>query len=164
MRRQTPLLLLLLATTAAGEPRDEALDVVTRWAAAFTASDVTAITSLYAADATFIGTGSTSVLTGHDAIRGYFERALLVDRPRTAALGEHVTAVLSPHEVVVTGTDTVTRVRDGATVSARGRVTFVVAEIDGAWRIVHFHRSAVPAASAPTPSDGTPRAPASGER
>ena len=149
MRSSTPVVLLaLVAAGAAAQPRDEALRIVERWTTAFGNADVEGITSLYAPDATFLGTGSTGVLTSHAAIRGYFERALLVDRPRTATVTDVVVTVLSPNEVVVTGTDVVTRVRDGATISAAGRVTFVVVERDGEWRIAHFHRSAMPAASA----------------
>jgi hypothetical protein len=34
--------------------------------------------------------------------------------------------------------------RDGQHVSDRGRVTFVIAKRGDDWRIVHFHRSALP--------------------
>jgi len=157
MRTSSPVVLLaLVAAGAAAQPRDEALRVVERWTTAFGDSDVEGITNLYASDATFLGTGSTAVLTGHDAIRGYFERALRADRPRSATVQDVVVTVLTPHEVVVTGTDVVTRVRNGATISAAGRVTFILVERDGAWRIAHFHRSAMPAAAACTPLfDGT---------
>ncbi len=138
-------LLTLTFATATAAPRDDALAVVDRWAAAFAASDVDAITNLYAPDATFIGTSSTAVLTGHDAIRGYFQRALNEDRPRGATLGEHAVTVVSAREVVVTGLDTTTRVRDGKRVDTPGRITFVVAKRGRDWRIVHFHRSALPA-------------------
>lgn len=143
------VLFALVAAGAAAEPREEALRIVERWTTAFGNSDVEAITSLYAPDATFLGTSSSGVLTSRDAIRGYFERALLVDRPRTATVRDVVVSVLGSGEVVVTGTDVVTRVRDGATASAAGRVTFVVVERDGAWRIAHFHRSAMPAVQPP---------------
>lgn len=139
-------LLALVSTTVSAAPRDDALAVIDRWAAAFAASDVDAIVALHAPDATFVGTSSTSLLTGHDAIRGYFERALLVDRPRGATLGERAVTVVSPREVVVTGIDATTRVRDGTRIDTPGRVTFVIAKQGRDWRIVHFHRSALPAA------------------
>lgn len=138
-------MLALFACGAAAEPRDEALRIVERWATAFGDSDVEAIARLYADDATFLGTSSTGVRTSRDAIRGYFERALLVDRPRAATVHEPAVTVLGPSAVVVTGTDVVTRVRNGATISAAGRVTFVVVEREGEWRIAHFHRSSMPA-------------------
>jgi uncharacterized protein (TIGR02246 family) len=135
---------LAASFTARAEPRDDALRVVARWAAAFTASDVDAITALYAADATFLGTGSRTVVTTTAGIRSYFERGLLNNRPRSATLDEHVAVALSDTEVLVTGLDTVTSVRDGERISARGRVTFLLAKRGDDWRIVHFHRSALP--------------------
>jgi hypothetical protein len=84
-------------------PSEEAVSVVERWVAAFTASDVDAITQLYAADATFLGTSSRAVVATSADIRRYFERALLNNRPRSAALGEHVVVPLSATEVLVTG-------------------------------------------------------------
>jgi uncharacterized protein (TIGR02246 family) len=131
------------ATTRAA-PVDDALAVVERWAAAFTASDVDTITALYANDATFFGTSSTAPLTTNAAIRGYFERALLNNRPRSAKLDERLATELSDDTVVVTGLDTTTSVREGERVSTRGRVTFVLAKRGDEWRIVHFHRSALP--------------------
>ena len=146
MRKRLAATLLgaLICNHALGEPAEDALAVVERWAAAFTASDVDAIAALYAPDATFIGTGSRAVVTDPAAVRAYFERALLNNRPRSARLDAHEVTVLSPDAVVVTGLDTVTSTRDGAVTSANGRITFVVAQRGGRWQIVHFHRSALP--------------------
>jgi hypothetical protein len=52
--------------------------------------------------------------------------------------------VVSDTAVVVTGLDTVTGVRDGTPISSNGRVSFVVAKRGSDWKIVHFHRSAMP--------------------
>jgi len=76
-------------TPAAAGPREDALAVVEQWAEAFTASDVDAIVALFAPDALFMGTGSRSVTNDPAAVRAYFERALLNNRPRSAELGEH---------------------------------------------------------------------------
>jgi uncharacterized protein (TIGR02246 family) len=143
-----PLLLLALSlaflSSAHAGPREEALAVVERWAQAFTASDVDAITALYAPEALFFGTGSKTLVTRPEDIRAYFERGLLTNRPRGATLGEHQVAVISDTVVVVTGMDTVTSVREGVPTRAIGRVSFVIAKQGDAWRIVHFHRSVVP--------------------
>ena len=90
------------------------------------------------------GTGSRTVVRTTEGIRQYFERALLTDRPRGAVLESHSAVVLSDGAVVVTGCDTTTAVRDGKTISSPGRVTFVIAQREDTWRIVHFHRSPVP--------------------
>jgi uncharacterized protein (TIGR02246 family) len=118
--------------------------VLEKWTKAFTDSDVDGMVKLYAADTTFMGTGSKTVVVQADEIRKYFEQALLNNRPRGATLGSHSVMVLSDTAVIVTGLDTVTGVRDGKPFSANGRVTFVVAKRGSDWQIVHFHRSAMP--------------------
>jgi uncharacterized protein (TIGR02246 family) len=137
-------LITALASTAIAGPKEEALQVVERWAQAFTDSDVDGIVKLYAPDTLFLGTSSKTVVTKPEEIRMYFERALLSNKPRGATLGDHAVMVLSDTVVVVTGLDTVTSVRDGTPVSSNGRVTFVVAKRGSDWQIVHFHRSAMP--------------------
>ena len=99
---------------------------------------------LYAPDALFLGTGSKTVVVKPEDIRKYFEAALLNNRPRGAALGDYASMILSDTAVVITGLDTVTGVRDGKPFSSGGRVTFVVAKRGPDWKIVHFHRSAMP--------------------
>jgi ketosteroid isomerase-like protein len=64
--------------------------------------------------------------------------------PSRATLGQYEVMPLSDAAVVVTGLDTVTGVRDGTPFSNNGRVTFVVAKRGPDWKIVHFHRSAMP--------------------
>jgi uncharacterized protein (TIGR02246 family) len=137
------LLASLCSTTIAG-PKEDALQVVDRWAKAFTDSDVEGIVKLYAPDATFLGTGSKTVVVKPEEIRTYFEQALLSNRPRGAKLDSHSATEVSDTAVIVTGLDTVTGVRDGQPVSANGRVTFVLAKRGSGWKIVHFHRSSMP--------------------
>jgi uncharacterized protein (TIGR02246 family) len=137
-------LMAVLAVPLLAGPEDEALQVIEAWAAAFQASDVDAIVRLHAADAMFLGTGSREVVVQTAGIRAYFERALLTDRPRGAALLSRTVMALSPEAVVITGLDTTTAVRDGKTISAPGRVTFIVAKRGAEWKIVHFHRSGMP--------------------
>jgi len=137
-------LLASLCSTAIAGPKEDALQVVEKWAKAFTDSDVDGIVKLYAPDALFLGTGSKTVVVKPEEIRKYFEQALLSNRPRGARLDSHSAMVVSDTAVVVTGLDTVTGVRDGTPTSANGRVTFVVGKRGSDWQIVHFHRSAMP--------------------
>jgi len=137
-------LLASLCSTAIAGPKEDALQVVEKWAKAFTDSDVDGIVKLYAPDALFLGTGSKTVVVKPEEIRKYFEQALLSNRPRGARLDSHSAMVVSDTAVVVTGLDTVTGVRDGKPTSANGRVTFVVGKRGPDWQIVHFHRSAMP--------------------
>jgi uncharacterized protein (TIGR02246 family) len=137
-------ILMASILTAAADSKTDALQVIDRWAKAFSASDVDAIVRLYAPDALFMGTGSKAVVTKPEGVRTYFEAALLNNRPRAATLNSYESMVLSDNAVLVTGLDTVTGVRDGNPTSASGRVTFVVAKRGADWQIVHFHRSAMP--------------------
>lgn len=142
-------LAILIATAislslAHAGPQEDALQVVEKWAKAFGDADVDGITNLYAPNALFFGTLDKTLSSQSADIRKYFERALLTGRPRTAALREHSVKVLGDSVVVVTGLDTVTGTRDGQVISAQGRITFVLEKQQGDWKIVHFHRSAVP--------------------
>jgi uncharacterized protein (TIGR02246 family) len=133
-----------LCSTAIAGPKEEALQVVEKWAKAFTESDVDGIVKLYAPDALFLGTGSKTVVVAPEGIRKYFEQALLNNRPRSATLDSNSVMAVSDTAVVVTGLDTVTGIRDGNPVSAHGRVTFVIGKRGAGWQIVHLHRSAMP--------------------
>jgi uncharacterized protein (TIGR02246 family) len=137
-------LFALVSSVATAGPKEEAVQILERWTKAFSDSDVDGIVKLYAPDALFLGTGSKTVVTKSDEIRKYFENALLNNRPRGATLGSYEAIVLSDTAVVVTGLDTVTGVRDGTPFSNNGRATFVVAKRGSDWKIVHFHRSAMP--------------------
>jgi uncharacterized protein (TIGR02246 family) len=137
-------LFVSLCAVATAGPKEDGLQVLEKWTKAFSASDVDGIVKLYAADTTFLGTGSKTVVVNSEEIRKYFEQALLNNRPRGATLNSYSATVLSDSAVLFTGLDTVTGVRDGTPFSADGRVTFVVAKRGTEWQIVHFHRSAMP--------------------
>ena len=134
----------LFSSAASADPRSDALAVLDQWTKAFTASDVEALVNLYAPDAIFMGTGSKTVVTDPAAIRKYFEEAILTRRPRAAPISSSEIMVLSDSVVLVAGLNTSTGVLDGQTFSNPGRVTFVIARRGLDWKIVHFHRSAMP--------------------
>ena len=137
-------LLVSLSSAAIAGPKEDALQVLERWAKAFSDSDVDAIVKLHASDALFMGTASQTVVVKTEGIRAYFENALLNNRPRGAKLTDYTAVALSDTAVAVSGLDMLTGVRDGKTFSTTGRVTFVVARRGTDWQIVQFHRSLVP--------------------
>src|SRR5437870_6838247 len=137
-------LLVLLSSASVAGPREDALQVLEKWAKAFTDSDVDAIVKLHAPDALFMGTASKTVVVKTEGIRAYFENALLNNRPRGAKLTDYTAVVLSDSAVAVSGLDALTGVRDGKTFGTTGRVTFVLAKRGADWQIVQFHRSPVP--------------------
>ena len=138
-----------MSTGVLAGPKEDAFHVLEQWMKAFNASDVDALVKLHAPDALFLGTGSQSVVTETAGIRKYFERALGRDLPRGAVFTEYSSVVLSDTAVVFTGLSASSRVKDGKTIVADGRATFVVAKRPEGWRIVHFHRSPKPAPQVP---------------
>jgi uncharacterized protein (TIGR02246 family) len=138
------LSLVFLASSAFAAPKDDALQVVERWAKAFTEADVDTIVGLYAPDAVFIGTGSKTIVTQPADIRKYFQTALLGSRRFVATFVESNVIPVSESAFVVTVLDKLAVTADGKTQDVFGRVTFVVAKHESGWKIVSFHRSAMP--------------------
>jgi uncharacterized protein (TIGR02246 family) len=146
MRLMLPTIVLLASFTVSANagPTEDALAVVDNWNKAFVASDVDAIVKLYTPDATFLGTGSKTTVTQPEGIRAYFEAALLNTKWQAAPLKDPAVSVLSDNAVVIAGLDSLTGMRNGQPIGGTGRVTFVVARQGADWKIVHFHRSAMP--------------------
>lgn len=118
--------------------------LIQRWLQAFLAADVDAIAALYAPDATFFGTSGQALVLDAAGVRTYFEQALTWARPVRAELLEESVKVLVPGMAVVCALDAVAWDDRGTTVTSAGRVSFVLRQTAQGWRIVHFHRSALP--------------------
>lgn len=139
------LSLAVLCSSVVAGPKEHAFQVVERWAKAFTEADVDTIVSLYASNAVFIGTGSKTIVTKPEDIMKYFQGALLGSRRFVATFVD--TSVIAALETafVITAMDKLAVSADGKTTDVFGRVTFVVTKLDSGWKIVSFHRSAMPA-------------------
>src|SRR5262245_45377525 len=137
--------LMASVSLAQAGPKEDAYQVVTKWAKAFTDADAGTLAKLYAPDAVMIGTFSKTVLTKPEDIFKYFDRAVNSDKPRTAALDSSEVLVVDDNTVIITGFDTITGTKDGQQTVGKGRVTFVVAKRGPGWLIVHLHRSPMPA-------------------
>ena len=94
------IVLAVDTTGASADPKQDAVQVVERWAKAFTDSDVDGIVALYAPDALFLGTQSKAVVADPSGIRKHFENALLNNRPRGARLNDHTVLAASDSAVV----------------------------------------------------------------
>jgi len=138
-----PSMYLSACQSEPSRPADGAMQVIAQWAKAFDESNIDAIVSLYAPDASFFGTGSKTLVSTPEQIRTYFG-GLQKDKPRGAKLLEHSVKVISDKVVIVTGMDQVSGTKDGNVYHADGRVSFVLEKRGTGWQIVHFHRSAVP--------------------
>ena len=135
---------IFLGSSAFAGPKEDAFQVVERWAKAFTEADVDTIVSLYASDAVFMGTSSKTIVTQPEDIKKYFQVALLGSRRFVATFVESSVTPVSETAFVVTALDKIAVTVDGKTQDVFGRVTFVVAKREAGWKIVSFHRSAMP--------------------
>jgi len=139
------ILLVASLSLAQAGPKEDAYQIVEKWAKAFTDADANAIARLYAPDALMIGTFGKVVLTKPEQIFKYFDGAVNSDKPRTATLNSSEALVVDDNTVVIAGFDTITGTKDGQQTVGRGRVTFVLAKRGSDWVIVHLHRSPLPA-------------------
>jgi uncharacterized protein (TIGR02246 family) len=146
MRRFMLISLLICSffSPAIAGPKEDAFQVVESWARAFSAADVDSIVSLYAPDAVFMGTGTKTIVTQPEGVKKYFETVLLGNRKFVASLVDSSVVALSDSTVVVTGLDKLIATVDGKSQDIFGRVTFVLSKRESGWKIVHFHRSAMP--------------------
>ena len=67
--------LMFLGTSAFAGTKEEAVQVVERWAKAFTEADVDTIVSLYASDAVFIGTSSKMIVSTSASVKAFAQRS-----------------------------------------------------------------------------------------
>jgi uncharacterized protein (TIGR02246 family) len=139
----TPASTLSVGSSEIYDPKAEALQVVAKWIQAFNASDIDGIVSLYAPDALFIGTGSTEVGTNPEYFRNYFQ-SLKRDMPRGAKLESYSALEVSNTIVLISALDSVSGTKDGVIFQRPGRASFVLAKRGDEWKILQFHRSAMP--------------------
>lgn len=109
------------------------------WNAALATQNPDQVTALYATDAVLLPTVSNQVRHNHNEIRDYFVN-FLAKAPQ-GVIDESNTRVLSDTLVSNSGVYTFT-FGDGATVTAR--FTYLYALIDGEWKIIEHHSSAMP--------------------
>jgi uncharacterized protein (TIGR02246 family) len=107
-----------------------------KWAAAATRGDVSALASLYAADAVLWGPSASAPRRGVPAIRDYYAQTLrALGKPRIV-LREQYGRVVGEASIV-SGTYSVMRVGS----EALGRHTIVSVQRQGQWLIVEHHMS-----------------------
>lgn len=123
---------------------DSALATVNAWVAALNRQDVDGVVASFAGDARFFGTTSKTLVGSSAGIREYFSGVFAKFAPLSVELGEVVVSELSADSAVVTGYDKWTVTIAGKPAEGVGRLSIAIALRDGQWRIVSFHRSALP--------------------
>jgi uncharacterized protein (TIGR02246 family) len=122
----------------------DALSALHAWVDAVNRHDLEAIVAIFAPDASFFGTSTQTLVNSSEGIRQYFDVVLKSYTPLKVALGLVTVSELSPDSAVITGYDKWQVTLNGESVEGIGRLSVVVALRDDHWRIISFHRSAMP--------------------
>ena len=121
-----------------------ALSALHAWVDAVNRHDLEAIVAIFATDASFFGTSTQTLVSSSEGIRQYFDVVLKNYVPLRVALGSVTVSELSPDSAVITGYDNWQVMLNGESVEGIGRLSVAVALRDNHWRIISFHRSAMP--------------------
>lgn len=137
-------LMILLSAPVMADSKSAALEVVQSWTDPLNRQDLDGAVKAFAPDASYLGTTTTTLVSSTDGIRKYFEGIAAKYSPFTVELGQLTVSELSPDSAVVTGFDRWKVTVGGRAAEWIGRLSIAVARRDGQWRIVSFHRSAMP--------------------
>ena len=116
---------------------------INRWCAAFVASDVDSLVSMYSSDTVFLGTSSQQIINSLDEIREYFVKATRERTPKSADLLDLQVRVYESM-AVATALDRIEWSDSQLPQVSLGRVSFVFLKTAHDWKIVSFHRSRLP--------------------
>ncbi len=136
--------MIMLASPAIADPKAGALSAAQAWVDAINRQDVDGIVAVFASDARFFGTSTKTLVDSPDGIRKYFDGVYAKFAPLSVQLGDVSVSELSADSAVLTGYDKWKVTFDGKPAEGVGRLSIAVARRDGQWRIVSFHRSAMP--------------------
>jgi uncharacterized protein (TIGR02246 family) len=139
------LAILPLVGMGAGQQdiEQEVADAAMAWVEAYNSRDEARITALYAPDALFWGTRSSTIASRPEQVARYFQESVRNPKLRVRIDDRHIR--VHSHVGVCAGTYTVTDVKDGKEVATPGRFTFVFEKRGERWLIVHHHSSRMPA-------------------
>ena len=136
--------LILMNSSAMAETKASALGVANAWVAAVNQQDLDGIVGTFATDASFFGTSTKTLISDAQGVRQYFAKVIQAYAPVKVELGQVTVTELSADSAVITGFDRWKVTVNGAPVEAIGRLSMAVAVRNGQWKIVSFHRSAMP--------------------
>ena len=119
--------------------------LLANWVAAVNRCDVDAVMQLFAADAMFYGTSTKTLITNSKDIRQYFEQAFTQLSPLTMSIENKKIQSVSDDVMLLACTDEWPVTLDGQQQIMFGRLVMTAAIKQGAWKIVSFHRSVMPA-------------------
>jgi uncharacterized protein (TIGR02246 family) len=119
--------------------------LLANWVAAVNRCDVDAVMQLFAAHAIFYGTSTKTLITSSEGIRQYFEQAFAQLQPLTMSIEDKKIQSVSDDVMLLACSDSWTVTLNGQQQIMFGRLVMTAAIKQGAWKIVSFHRSVMPA-------------------
>jgi uncharacterized protein (TIGR02246 family) len=131
-------------STPSDQHQNGALSALHAWIAAVNRHDLEAIVEIFSPDARFFGTSTQTLVNSSEGIRQYFDVVLKNYVPLKVTLGLVTVNELSPDSALITGYDKWQVTLNGESVEAIGRLSVAVVLRDDQWRIISFHRSAMP--------------------
>ena len=131
-------------SSLAAPHQNGALSAIHAWIDAVNRHDLEAIVAIFAPDASFFGTSTQTLVSSSEGIRQYFDVVLKNYAPLKVALGLVTISELSPDSAVISGYDKWQVTLNGESVEGIGRLSVAVALRNDHWRIISFHRSAMP--------------------
>jgi uncharacterized protein (TIGR02246 family) len=117
-------LFALAPTQTFADPAKEASELFAQWKAAYDANDNVAVAKLYASDAILLGTRSSTLTVGREAITKYF--TIVVGTGNKVEFVEDQLMVINPTTVVAVGFNNFLRNREGKLVPEPARFTMVL--------------------------------------
>ncbi len=114
------------------------------WVTAVNHCDVDAVIQLFAADVIFYGTSTKTLITSSEGVRKYFEHAFAQLQPLAMSLDNKKTLYVSGDVMLLACSDKWVVTLDGQQQVMFGRLVLTAAIRQGQWKIVSFHRSAMP--------------------
>jgi uncharacterized protein (TIGR02246 family) len=147
MTKTIQALIFLVTATFGGiifaDATDGAEQVFEKFFTSFTNADPDNIVSLFSEDALFWGTGSQSLVKATDGIRSYFSGMRNRTPGQVVARAADISILpLNENQAMISGTWQV--IPEGQSEGTVLRVSAVVSNLSGEWKIVQFHNSRVP--------------------
>ena len=124
-------LMLMSPALAVAGPTEEANAALDRWSAAYTSNDPDSVVKNYWPDAILLGTVSSVISIGTEAIRTYFSP--LKGSGNKNAVGETRAIVVSENAVVLTGFYEFTGMTEGKPVPRPSRFTMLITKRGSEW-------------------------------
>ncbi|WP_295470279.1 SgcJ/EcaC family oxidoreductase [uncultured Pseudomonas sp.] len=140
---EAPYVYRTVASLPSDAKQREIASLFERWNAALQTGDAAAVTQLYAADAVLQPTVSNQVRATPAQITDYFQHFLAL-KP-VGRINYREIRQLGPDAAMDSGVYTFTLTdADGKTRDVQARYTFLYEKVDGQWKILNHHSSAMP--------------------